>query len=132
MPAAALAPERPALVLEPTDQAPAWARRYLAERFRELGIADDYIGRLVVAELVTNAYKHVGFGQIVVRTLPDAHEDLVVIEVEDEGTALPVVRDEDYGSLSGRGLLLMVQLVHDWGVRPLGEEGKVIWARCAR
>lgn len=132
MPVVAAAPERPALVLEPTDRAPAKARRYLTVRFAELGHADDFFGRLVVTELVTNSYKHVGVGQIIVRIFRDACEPLTVIEVQDEGAALPVVRDEDHGATSGRGLLLMAQLVHDWGVRPLDGEGKVTWARCAR
>ncbi|WP_171064332.1 ATP-binding protein [Actinomadura soli] len=120
------------LVLEATDQAPAKARRYLDERFRELGCDDHYVGRIVVTELVTNAYKHVGFGQIVVRVFPDKRDDLIVIEVGDEGAGLPVVRDENHEATCGRGLLLIVQLVHDWGVRPLNEEGKVVWARCGR
>ncbi|MFB4305309.1 ATP-binding protein [Actinomadura sp. GTD37] len=132
MPPVALAPERPALILEPTDQAPAKARRYLTARFRELGHADDFAGRLVVTELVTNSYMHVGVGQIVVRIFPDVREHLTVIEVQDEGTALPVVRGEDCDAIGGRGLLLMARLAHDWGVRPLGEEGKITWARCAR
>ncbi|MEU8801197.1 ATP-binding protein [Spirillospora sp. NPDC048819] len=132
MPTAALAPERPALVLEPNDRAPALARRYLVERFRELGHADDFIGRLVVTELVTNSYKHVGFGHIVVRILPDPDEALSVIEVGDEGPGLPVIGREDRDAVSGRGLLLVAELVHDWGVRPLKEEGKVTWARCVR
>jgi anti-sigma regulatory factor (Ser/Thr protein kinase) len=132
MPPAALAPERPALVLEPTDQAPAKARRYLTERFREIGHADDFIGRLVVTELVTNSYKHVGVGQIVVRIFADVCALFTVIEVLDAGTALPVVRGEDHVAESGRGLLLMEQIVHDWGVRPLGAEGKITWARCGR
>lgn len=132
MPATLIAPEAPALVLEPSDQAPSKARRYLSKRFRECGIFDDYVGRLVVTELVTNAYKHVGTGHIVVQIVPDERDNLIIIEVWDEGTALPVVRAEDNDSLSGRGLLLMVQLVHDWGVRPLNEEGKVVWARCTR
>ncbi|MFI0480345.1 ATP-binding protein [Actinomadura sp. 9N215] len=132
MAAGALAPERPALVLEPTDQAPGMARRYLGERFRELGHDDDTAGRLVVTELVTNAYKHVGFGHIVVRVFPDKRDDLTVIEVWDEGGELPVVREEDHDAMCGRGLLMVVRLVHDWGVRPLNEEGKIVWVRCAR
>ncbi|WP_433229399.1 ATP-binding protein [Actinomadura formosensis] len=132
MPTIAFAPERPALVLEPTDRAPAMARRYLTERFRELGHADDFVGRLVVTELVTNSYKHVGIGHIVVRVFPDVREPLTVIEVWDESAAPPVIGGEDHDATSGRGLLLMEQLVHDWGVRPLYEEGKIVWARCAR
>ncbi|WP_165963977.1 ATP-binding protein [Actinomadura sp. KC216] len=128
----AFAPGRSGLVLEPTDRAPAEARCYIAKRFRELGCDDDYVARIVVTELVTNAYKHVGFGQIVVRVFQDKRDDLVVIEVRDDGTGLPVVRDEDHDATCGRGLLLVVQLVHDWGVRQLDEEGKVVWARCGR
>lgn len=120
------------LVLEPTDQAPAKARRYVSERFGALGHSDDFVGRLVVTELVTNSYKHVGFGRIVVRVGADPDENLSVIEVQDEGSGLPVVRGEDGEATCGRGLLLLEQLVHDWGVRTLGRGGKVVWARCTR
>ncbi|SNS86287.1 hypothetical protein SAMN05443665_101120 [Actinomadura meyerae] len=132
MPAVMLAPETPPLVLEPCDEAPAKARRYLSDRFRELGHTDDFVGRLVVTELVTNSYKHVGTGHIVVRVFPDVREPLTVIEVWDESTSLPVVQGERLCAEGGRGLLLLAELVHDWGVRPLNEEGKIVWARCAR
>ncbi|MFI0410575.1 ATP-binding protein [Actinomadura sp. 3N508] len=132
MTAGAFAPGRSGLVLEPTDRAPAKARCYVAERFRELGCGDDYVARTVVTKLVTNSYKHVGFGQIVVRVFLDKRDGLVVIEVQDDGVGLPVVRDADNDATCGRGLLLMVRLVHDWGVRALGEKGKVVWARCGR
>lgn len=132
MSGALLAPEAPALVLEPSERAPSLARGHLVERFRELGINDDFVGRLVVTELVTNAYTHVGVGHIVLRIFPDVRDDLVVIEVWDQGAGEPVVRGEDGDAEGGRGLLLIDQLVHDWGVRPLNEEGKVVWARCAR
>ncbi|WP_339155293.1 ATP-binding protein [Actinomadura luteofluorescens] len=127
-----LAPEAPALVLEPNKEAPRRARRYLTERFTTLGHVDDFVGRLVVTELVTNSYKHVGVGHIVVRIFPDVREPLTVIEVWDESRALPVVQGEDDDAEGGRGLLLLSELVRDWGVRPLNEEGKVVWARCAR
>lgn len=132
MPAVLLAPESPALVLEPSEYAPAKARRYLTERFAELGHGDDFVGRVVVTELVTNAYKHVGVGWIVVRILPDVRAPLTVIEVWDVGAAMPVVQGESDHAESGRGLLLMARLVHDWGVRRLDEEGEIVWARCAR
>ncbi|NDU72318.1 ATPase [Actinomadura sp. DSM 109109] len=132
MPMVMLTPEVAPLVLAPSDEAPAKARRYLTERFADLGHGDDFVGRLVVTELVTNSYKHVGVGHIVVRIFADAREPLTVIEVWDESSALPVVRGEDDDAEGGRGLLLLAQLVHDWGVRPLNEEGKVVWARCAR
>jgi anti-sigma regulatory factor (Ser/Thr protein kinase) len=127
----ALAPEVPVLVLESSDQAPAQARRFLVERFGELGVLDDFAGRLVVTELVTNSYKHVGIGHIIVRIFRDERDGLVVIEVWDEGAGLPVVRPEDHDALDGRGLLMMARLVPEWGVRPLNEKGKIVWAKCA-
>lgn len=74
MPATALAPEVPILVLNLTDQAPSLARRFLAGCFRDLGITDDYVGRLLVTELVTNAFKHVGTGQIVIRIFEEERD----------------------------------------------------------
>ncbi|MFV2172099.1 hypothetical protein ACFHW2_06755 [Actinomadura sp. LOL_016] len=81
MSAVALAPETPTLVLTPSDRAPSHARRFLVEQFRSLGIVDDFVGRLVVTELVTNAYKHVGIGHIVVRIFPDESKTSVCVEV---------------------------------------------------
>ncbi|MBE1533675.1 two-component sensor histidine kinase [Actinomadura algeriensis] len=81
--------------------------------------------------MVTNSYKHVGFGHIVVRIFPDEAGAFVYVEVWDEGDALPVVRPEDHGATGGRGLPLIIELVQAWGVRPLYETGKVVWVRCA-
>ncbi|TDC96549.1 ATP-binding protein [Actinomadura sp. 7K507] len=129
MPAAALAPEAPStLVLDPDSEAPRLARRFLAERFAEWGIEDDYVGRVVVCELVTNSYLH-GKGQIVVRVFLDERDGRPVVEVWDGGEGRPEVRPENYAAVSGRGLLLLAELVHAWGVRPLNEGGKVIWAK---
>ena len=128
---ATLAPEVPVLVLAPTERAPGQARRFLVERFREMGIADDFVGRIVVTELVTNSYKHVGTGLIIVRVFRDERDGLVVIEVWDQGAGLPVVRAEDEDALCGRGLLMMARLVREWDVRPLNEQGKIVRARLA-
>ena len=125
----ALAPELPSpLVLEPNDQAPRLARGFLAARFAEWGIEDDYVGRLVVCELVTNAYLH-GEGPIVVRVLRDERDGLPLIEVWDGGAGRPVVRPQNYAAVSGRGLQFMAEMVNAWGVRPLSEGGKVVWAK---
>ncbi len=128
----ATAPEAPTptLLLDSTDHAPRHAREFLADRFREWGIKDDYVGRLVVCELVTNAWRH-GEGPIIVRLYRDERDGLVVIEVWDQGPDLPVIQPENYAAGSGRGLLLMSRLVRDWGTRPLTEGGKVVWAKCA-
>lgn len=118
------------VVLEPTKQAPARARRFLAGRFAEWGIADDHDGRLIVSELVTNAQEH-GNGPIVLRVFEDEHDGLPVIEVWDGGEGRPVMRPENYAAIGGRGLLMVAGLAHAWGVRPLVEGGKVAWAKCA-
>ncbi|WP_242884873.1 ATP-binding protein [Actinomadura litoris] len=131
MPAIALTPEPSVLVLAPSELAAACARRFVSARFWEMGVADDHVGRLVVTELVTNAYRHVGFGHIIVRVVPEEGGGLVRVEVWDQGAGMPVIRAAELHDLCGRGLALVAALVHDWGVRPLNEEGKIVWARCA-
>jgi anti-sigma regulatory factor (Ser/Thr protein kinase) len=122
--------EIPTIVLDPDDRAPALARDFVAALFLEWGSADDFMARLVVCELVTNAWRH-GEGQIILRVFRDVRADLAVIEVWDQGDGLPVVGQEDLEATSGRGLLLMSQVVDDWGTRPIAEGGKIIWAKCA-
>jgi anti-sigma regulatory factor (Ser/Thr protein kinase) len=123
------APEIPTLLLDPDKNAPALARDFLAALFREWGSTDDFMARLVVCELVTNAWRH-GEGQIIVRVFRDVRPDVAVIEVWDQGDGLPVIGPEDFEATSGRGLLLVSQLVHDWGTRPIAEGGKIVWAKC--
>ncbi|TDC43771.1 ATP-binding protein [Actinomadura sp. KC345] len=130
MPTTVTPPEIPMLILDSSDQAPRLARRFLAEQFREWRIDDDYVARLVVCELVTNAYRH-GKAPIIVRVVRDGHDGHdgpVTVEVWDAGEGRPVIRPENHAASSGRGLLLMSELVQAWGVRPLNEGGKVAWA----
>lgn len=124
-----IASECPTLVLESTDHAPLHARRFLAEWFAKWGIADDYLGRLIICELVTNAHRH-GEGPIVVRLLLDRRDGRPVIEVWDAGEGRPVVLPEDHAATSGRGLRLIAEFAGGcWGVRPLVEGGKAVWAK---
>lgn len=126
----ASAPEIPTLFLNPNENAPALARDFLSMQFQGWGSSDDFMARLVVSELVTNAWRH-GEGQIILRIFRDVRADLAVIEVWDRGEGLPVVGPEDFEATSGRGLLLVSQIAHDWGTRPITEGGKIVWARCA-
>lgn len=122
-------PENPILVLNPTAEAPRLAREFLAKCFAEWGITDDYVGRLIVCELVTNAYRH-GEGPIVVRLPRDAHDGHPVIEVWDAGEGRPAIRPQNSTAISGRGLQLIAEYVGGhWGVRPLNEGGKAVWAK---
>ncbi|WP_242906607.1 ATP-binding protein [Actinomadura terrae] len=114
-------------MLDPNDRAPRMARRFVGARFAEWGIADDHVGRLVVSELVTNSLLH-GSGPIVVRVYRDERKRQPVIEVWDGGEGRPVVRPEERGAEAGRGLALMAEMVRAWGVRPLNEGGKIVWA----
>jgi anti-sigma regulatory factor (Ser/Thr protein kinase) len=118
------------LVLEPTERAPATARRFLAERFAAWGVADDHDARIIVTELVTNALVHAE-GPIVVRVFQDARDGLPVIEVWDGGDGRPLVQPENHAAISGRGLRMVAGLAHAWGTRPLVEGGKITWAKCA-
>ncbi|MBE1533230.1 ATP-binding protein [Actinomadura algeriensis] len=115
-----------AIYLEPTKQAPEQARRFLSERLTEWDV-DDFNGRLIVSELVTNSYVH-GAGTIVVRVFRDEQNGLPKVEVWDEGANLPVVRPPNYASISGRGLVMVAALATDWGVRPFPGGGKAVWA----
>ncbi|GGU93070.1 hypothetical protein GCM10010182_05620 [Actinomadura cremea] len=122
--------EVPTVVLESSDRAPGTARRFVADRFREWGLGDDRTARLIVSELVTNAWRH-GSGPIVVRVFRDERDGRPVIEVWDGGEGRPVVRPEDHAAVCGRGVFLVSQLTDTWGIRPLTEGGKLVWAKCA-
>jgi anti-sigma regulatory factor (Ser/Thr protein kinase) len=128
MSAAPHTPEVPTIVLDSTDQAPRLARRFLAEQFACWGITDDYVGRLVVCELTTNTYRH-GEGPIVVRLFLDPDDGQPVIGVSATGKGHLTVQPQNYAATSGRGLQLMAELVHGWGVKRLAGGGKVVWAK---
>lgn len=63
------------------------------------------------------------------RVFQDEKDGLVVVEVRDAGGMRPTIPPDNYAATSGRGLLLMSELVRDWGIRPLNEGGKVTWAK---
>lgn len=122
MSAAAQCPEVPTVVLEPTEEAARLARGFLADRFAEWGLKEDYVARVVVSELVTNAYRH-GEGAIVVRLFLDARDGLPILEVWDAGEGRPVAKPPNHAALTGRGL----QIVTDDGRgvgRPPAQRGR--------
>lgn len=121
-------PDVPTVVLEPAEEAPRLARVFVAERFAAWGTKDDYVARVVVSELVTNAYRH-GEGMIVVRLFLDARDGLPILEVWDAGEGRPVVKPPNRAALTGRGLRIVAEMVGAWGVRPLDEGGKAVWTK---
>ena len=87
---------------------------------------------LLCSELVTNAVLHTDSGQpggtitIVLLSL----DDVVQVEVTDEGSAsTPVVRDEVFVP-DGHGLFLVEQLAGSWGYAR-GERATTVWFRLA-
>lgn len=81
---------------------------------------------LVTDELATNALLHTGGDAVVtVYPLPGA-ERRVRVEVADQSSAHPQLREPADSSLSGRGLLLVDQLADVWGVESRGT-GKCVW-----
>jgi anti-sigma regulatory factor (Ser/Thr protein kinase) len=79
---------------------------------------------LIVSELVDNAVKHSSAITLVARPAPDGQ---VTLEVWDDNASPPVVRDVDFDSLDGRGLIVVEALASSWGWRP-ADGGKVVWA----
>lgn len=113
-------------VLKPVVQAIKEARELVGFAFRRWGL-DDYLARLVISELVTNAQRVSTYEQhIVVRTyISDSR--VPTVEVWDECEQLPVVKVARPTDIGGRGMFVVDRLVARWGTRPL-EGGKVVWA----
>jgi anti-sigma regulatory factor (Ser/Thr protein kinase) len=78
----------------------------------------------VVTELVSNAVRHAG-GDLSFCLRYD--DGTVTVEVTDPSSALPAIMSAMPLASSGRGLVIVENLAHDWGVRP-GPSGKVVWA----
>ncbi|MGW1279604.1 ATP-binding protein [Streptomyces tsukubensis] len=81
---------------------------------------------LVVSELVTNAIRHAGGYSVSLRVEHHKHE--LLIEVTDEGSMAPVVREAGAEDESGRGLLLVCGVAETWGV---SDRGRTKWCTLA-
>ena len=78
---------------------------------------------LAVSEVVTNAIVHAGT-QVELRVY--VGQGAARVEVEDRGLQLPSRRAYSDASGTGRGLALVEDTVHRWGVEELAD-GKVVW-----
>ncbi|MEU3844269.1 SpoIIE family protein phosphatase [Streptomyces sp. NPDC028635] len=95
-----------------TRQVEAWG-------FGELAMATE----LIVSELVTNAIRYAA-PPIRLRLVRDTR---LTCEVADGSSTAPRLRHPRSTDEGGRGLFLVAQLAHRWGVR-YTLEGKIIWA----
>lgn len=117
------------LVLDFAAEAVPRARAFVTDRLagEDSVVVDN--ARLVVTELVTNATLH-GRPPISVR-VRHLHE-LLRVEVEDAGRALPVLPLHSTESMTGRGLTLVAAVGAAWGVDPAPGGRKVVWVDLAR
>jgi anti-sigma regulatory factor (Ser/Thr protein kinase) len=100
-------------------------RRTVAARLRLWG-RDELVpaAAMCVTELLSNVHKHTPTAACVLalRDLPDG----IRAAVTDPDPALPTLKEPDYFDESGRGLFLLSQTAHSWGV-DLKSPGKTVW-----
>lgn len=101
------------------------ARRVLRDCLREAG-REDWLdaGELAMSEVVTNALLH---AHTDVGVWVGVYPDEVCIEVEDRSSVLPRQRHYDDEATTGRGMGLVAAVARSFGVRTLGDAGKVVW-----
>jgi anti-sigma regulatory factor (Ser/Thr protein kinase) len=106
----------------------AGTRRQLRELLHDWADEDQVDSAvLMVSEMVTNVLVHTdGDALLTARASGPLGKRRLRVEVTDVSDELPHKRRPGEMASSGRGLLLMEMLAHEWGVDPRGE-GKSIW-----
>jgi anti-sigma regulatory factor (Ser/Thr protein kinase) len=104
------------------------ARQHLRELLHDWGSAEQVDSAvLLVSEMVTNVLVHTDTDALLLAEVTGAAGGRRLrVEVFDAGDDLPHKRRPGELASSGRGLMLINILAHDWGVDPRGE-GKSIW-----
>ena len=112
--------------LEPTPTAVSQARAMVREVLDAAGRSDlAEIATLLVSELVTNAVLHAGT-QVHLRLCVD--DEGLRVEVADGSRHVPIRRRYATTAGTGRGMMMLEQLVADWGVSRR-RDGKTVWFR---
>lgn len=123
--------ERPGSVerrLPPTPSSVSTARDLVRELLAEAGREDlAETAVLLVSEVVTNAILHAGT-PVDVRAVLDV--DGLRVDVADGSRHLPSRRRYAATAGTGRGLMLLEQMVDDWGVTQR-RDGKTVWFHLA-
>ncbi|MEV6396773.1 ATP-binding protein [Streptomyces sp. NPDC051907] len=81
---------------------------------------------LGVTELLTNVHQHAQPDKMCTVEI-ELLLDRLTVSVHDHDPRLPAVAETDLCATSGRGLALIAAVSESWGVRPQGDEGKVVW-----
>lgn len=107
--------------------APRRARRVVAWLFAQARVDAALTEQavLLVSELVTNAVVHARSTSLV-RVTPVAEGDLLRVEVDDDSSDMPRVRDPSSRGEGGWGLVLVDRLANRWGANER-TSGKTVW-----
>ncbi|WP_445397367.1 SpoIIE family protein phosphatase [Streptomyces sp. LE64] len=101
------------------------ARAFVADRLTDWGLAPLVdTARLLVGELVANAVRHAGGGEVAVRLVRGA--DGVLCEVTDGDHHLPTLLSAGSRDEAGRGLRVVSALARQWGSGRTAT-GKTVW-----
>lgn len=124
----ALGGDRVASWTLPNDPVAVGEARHRTERhLRDWGLSDlVFTASVVVSELVTNAVRY-SEGPIRLRLVRD---HALIIEVTDDSSTAPQLRQAEDDDEHGRGLSITSQLTERWGTRR-EHRGKTIWAELA-
>lgn len=99
------------------------ARDLVRRRLTEWGLRELTLPtELIVSELLANAVRHAP-GPIGLKLI---RQSVLTCEVSDTSHAAPHLRHATSNDEGGRGLFLVAQLAHRWGVR-YSPRGKVVW-----
>ncbi|MFD7437949.1 ATP-binding protein [Streptomyces sp. NPDC059861] len=81
---------------------------------------------LGVTELLSNVHRHAQPDKTCTVEI-ELLLDRLTVSVHDRDPRLPVVADADPLATCGRGLAMVAALSESWGVRPDGDNGKIVW-----
>jgi anti-sigma regulatory factor (Ser/Thr protein kinase) len=102
------------------------ARHFVESVLTGWGLSDlAWAATLITSELAANAALHARGGAFSIRVTTD--EEGARLEVDDSSLRLPQQRTYSDDATTGRGLRLVSELAHEWGVTP-GQTGKTVWA----
>jgi anti-sigma regulatory factor (Ser/Thr protein kinase) len=103
------------------------ARLFVRNTIEAWSLGDAEVARLAVTELVANAWKHACVAtDLPIRVIVVRAGPRVRVEVHDPSPTLPHLKAAGELGESGRGLLLLSELVEDWGCHPT-TTGKAVW-----